>query len=213
MENMTTETVQEQAASAGDVPASQEGHLESSASILPPKPVQQTAEKQQETTDSAPPNEDAKKWRKSDKEWQEAQEKAKEADQLREKVQEEEKQKTTIQERVDQLEELAKRKDWELEHPIVREERNREVWEAALKEKGDLIRQGRLTYDELWKMTSNEDRSQVNRTLAEQATLTQGSVPSSSRSAPSKPSLDPTTLEMGRAWGNTEEDFRKYGLV
>lgn len=200
----TTETVQEQATQVGDVPASQEGQLESSASSTPPA-AQPKEEEKQETTDSAK-NDEAKKWRKSDKEWQETQEKAKK---LEETVKAESEEKKSLQTRLEQLEELSQRKDWEADHPIVRDERYKEAWDQVNKEE----RYKTLTYDERWKLINREDASQVNRTLAEQAARTQGSVPPSSRSTSSKPGLDPATLDMGKAWGNSEEDFRKYGVA
>lgn len=194
---MTTETVSEQGAlEARDVPTSQEGQLESSASSIPPAPPEELKEEPAETKDSAKPqNDEAKKTRKSDKEWQETKEKAQKVD--------------TLQTRVEQLEEVTKRKDWELDHPIVRDERYREAWDQVNSEE----RFKTLTYDERWKLVSKEDSTQISREVTDQLRKSEGSVPPSSRSVPTKKGLDADTLEMAKNWGNKPEDFEKYGVL
>ncbi len=209
MDSNTATQASEQAAQAGDVPTSQEGQTVSVARTEPPV-AKEAPEPEQ--TDSAAPNKDAKDWRKSDKEWQESQEKAKEADTLKEKVQTKEQEEKSLREEVEALKQLNARKDWEADNPIVRQEKYREVWDNLLKEKGDLIRTGRLTFDEAFKLISKEDTTALRQTFADQARISEGSVPSTSRSVPAQSGPDPATLEMGRYWGNKPEDFTKYGV-
>lgn len=212
---MTAEQASEQASQDGDVPTSQEGQpLESVASIAPPvaQPKEPEAKDQKDSADPKVSNEDAQKWRKSDKEWQDAQEKAKKADTLEVTVKEKEVEEKSLREEVESLKEYNKRLEWEKKHPIVDDERYQDTWKETLDQKGHLVRKGDLTYDDLWKLVTKEDPSSVRRDEAAQQIRDQGSVPVSSRSAPSKPGLDPATLEMGRGWGNTPADFEKYGI-
>lgn len=200
MDNTTAETAQGQAEKSGDVPASQEGQLESRASIAPPQVAPET-KPEAETKDAAktpeakPENEDAKKKRISDKDWQQTKEKAEKAD--------------SLQNRVEQLEKLSERKDWELDHPIVRDERYKEEWQKVNEDP----RYSQLTFEERWKLISREDATSINRDLAQAASRDAASVPQSSRSAPQKKGIDPETEAMGKYWGNKPEDFEKYGLV
>lgn len=204
----TTDQVSEQAASAGDVPTSQDGQPSASVDFVASTTVD-TKEK-----DSATPpveNKDAKEWRKSDKEWQETQEKAKRADDLA-------KTNVELETRVVQLEEENRRKDWEAEHPNVKTEKYRDPWQDMIKKKAHLIKSGDLTYDDVFKLI--QDPSDLNRVkevreeLREAETQVSPSIPLSSKGVTrGNPAVSPKALEMLRAAFPTMTDDELAALV
>lgn len=154
-------------------------------------------------------NEEAKKQRISQKEWQDNKEKAKKAEVLEKKDELSEVEKRTLRSEVESLKEVNARKDWELDHPIVRDERYRDQWNQVNEEP----RFKTLTYEEKWSLISREDASAVTKALVQDNQRQRSSVPNSSRGMPQTPKLDAETEEMGRYWKNSPADFAKYGLI
>lgn len=179
---------------AGDVP--NEVPVVSVASSVPP-PAQEPEPEKTETKDSAEPL--------PQHEWQEKREKEK-------AVEAEKKQELSLKEEIEELKHQNVRKDWELENPIVKDEKYRDDWARIVSEKGELLKSGKLTYDEAFKLISREDTTSIRRDLAGAQRAQEASVPQGSRSSPAPQGIDPAALEMGRFWGNTQKDFEKYGV-
>lgn len=199
---------------AGDVPTDEEsGHSENHAIPLVPKREQDsdTAEKKSDR------NEQAKKERISQEEWQKRTEAAKEGEELKEQLAE------TLDLKPEEntdlgkaaLEQLAQlkadlaRKEWEIAHPIVRSEKYSEDWAKVNKER----RYAELTLDERWALINREKPSSLSRELNDRAQMEKNSVPLTSRgSAPTK-GLDPETARIAMIGGYTEDDFKKAGQL
>lgn len=208
----------EQAASAGDVPSSQEGQTmpEGTVSMAPGQ------EQEPSQTDDAAPkisNKDAKDWRKSDKEWQEAQEKAKKAEQVLEKLgkvfsdsttpdEQEKDPATKALDRIQQLEQQVAMANWEADNPILKDERYADAWKAVNAEP----RYAGLNLAEKQKLIMTPDTRNLTNELLSQAKLSSGSVPQSSRSAPSPDRIDDDTLKMSEAWGIPTDKMEHYLL-
>ncbi len=154
-------------------------------------------------------NDESKKERLSQKEWQDKTEKAKKAEILEKKDEESEEEKRSLRSEVESLKEVNARKDWELDHPVVRDDRYKESWAKVNSEP----RFKELTYEERWALISREDASSVTKAIVQDHQRQQSSVPSASRGMPQTPQLDAETEEMGRFWKNSPEDFKKYGLI
>lgn len=173
------------------------------------------------SSDAAPekPNKQAKDWRKSDKEWQEMKEKANKADQLVSTLQkvfapadnpvEEQKDPATLAvERVQELERQVAKSQWEADHPVVRDERYAEAWQAINAEP----RLKDLTYDEKLKLIMTPDTKNLTNELLSQASKTGGSVLPTSRGTQMQPGIDAATKEMASRWGIPEKQLEKYLL-
>ncbi len=187
------------------------GPIDQSTSDEPSTADEPTQEQKdiEEALGKSEKNEEQKKERISQKEWQENKEKAKKADVLEKKDEESEEEKRTLRSEVESLKEVNARKDWELDHPIVRDDRYKESWNKVNSEP----RFRDLTYEERWSLISREDASAVTKAIVQDNQRQQSSVPSASRGMPQTPQLDAETEEMGRFWKNSPEDFKKYGLI
>lgn len=196
---------------SGDVPTDEEsGQNYQPVSLVPKElPKVDTAEKTK-----VEQNEEAKKKRISDKEWQENKEAAKEGEELKEKAKE-----TLGVENPDQLEMIAKqitelkaenaRKDWEIDHPIVRQDKYAEDWKRVNSEP----RYASLTFDERWSLINREKASSLNKELKERSQMEKSSVPVASRGTAPSRGLSPEEAHMARLGGLTEEDFRRSGML
>ena len=102
------------------------------------------------------------------------------------------------------LKEENRRKDWEVEHPIVCSEKYQDEWKKVNNEK----RYGELTFDERWALINREKSV---RTVKD-SDVQLSSVPMTSRTSAISSGIDPETAAMGALMGYTEEDYRKAGL-
>lgn len=195
---------------SGDVPTDEESGQNTYQSVpfVPKEAPVDTAKTKVEQ------NEEAKNKRISDKEWQENKEAAEKGKKLEEKV------KDTLQlESPDQIELIAKqiaelkaenaRKDWEIDHPIVRNDKYADEWRKVNSEP----RYSSLTFDERWALINREKASSLNKELKERSQMEKSSVPVASRGTVPSKGLDPETAHIAQMGGLTEEDFRKAGML
>lgn len=224
----------DQAAQAGDDPTSEdEGQFESTASIVDPaskppeKPEDETQSKEEKSEEKKEnlSNEEAEKWRKSDKEWQEMAEAAKKGEKAAEFMdkfqdffkpeegkEDEEPDPMEFMEKLSgemsKLRNESARKDFEIENPVVREEKYKEAWEKVNTED----KYEKLSFEEKMSLVVKEDSSNLKKELTEQASARSGSQPKSSGGAPSKPEVDPEMVKLLRMGGvtNAEEVLNRY---
>ncbi len=205
---MSDDTVSGQASQDGDVQTAQDAGQISprGVPILPPK------EEEGATTDGTASQQDnaaEKAKRISDKEWQKSQEKAKEGNDLRQKLEsaglKDPDDIEKVVTRLSKLEADNARKDWELDHPIVRNDKYKEDWERVNKEK----RYVELTFDERWALI-NRERGVTRKELESSSGSSQ---PATSFGVSQAPSLDQETADMGKLMGYTEADYKKAGVL
>lgn len=199
---MSDDTVLEQAAAdimkaAGDVPAPEKGGQDSYSVKL--------AEQEKKPTMD---NDEAKKKRISDAEWQAMQEKAKKVDHLEKdltevkkaltKAPEEVQKEEDLPTQVERMSELLARKDFEADHPILKSAKYSDQWKKVCEENRDLLKTGRFTYEQLWKMIKDEPPSRISEELKED----RGSIPPASKGTVSSSSeVEAMANEMLRAAG------------
>ena len=180
---------------------------------------------QEETGTAEKKNKDAKEWRKSDKEWQEMQEKAKKGEtaaQILENLskalgvqepKEGEEEKETdplkvVTQKVDELQtELALAK-WEKSHPAVDTAEYREIWTETVKEYGDLVKSGRLTYDKLWDMIRKGTKPSTSNRDFKNQELNIGSIPAPSKSFATGSEIDPDVYKAMKMKGWTDDQIK-----
>lgn len=103
---------------------------------------------------------------------------------------------------VHSLKESNRRQQWEADHPELRNEENREVWTKIVEEKGTLVSQGVLSYDELYRLSGI--------TTKQRSTIPSGSVPHGSSSAPKGTySMSKEAKEFCKKRNITEEEWKK----
>lgn len=220
--HLMDEQVQEQVEStdSSDVPASvEEGHE------VPfiPQP-EKKEEKKGQPEKGTVSNEEAKKWRKSDKEWQEAQEKIKEFDTFKtklaenlgvkpEQVETETDLLTKLQEQMSKLQQENERTKWESKHPVVNREDYQEEWAKICKEKGHLVTQGELTYDDLWRLVRKDSKPSSTPKDYQEQERAEGSVPVASKATVQADDIDPDVLSwMRQKYPQlTDEQIRSLG--
>lgn len=198
---------------SGDVLTGEEPGQEKYTSV-PFIPIEESDDNSAEKTKSDL-NADAKKDRISQEEWQKRTEEAKEGEQIKEQLKETlgvDDAKLALQQIADLKLDNA-RKDWEMEHPIVRTEKYKDDWKEVTKKKAHLLKSGDLTYDELFALISREKVSSLNKELNERSQMEKASVPMTSRGSPARQGLDPETARIARAGGLTEADFKRAGLL
>lgn len=188
----------------GDAEAPQQGgHTTETVKLTPEPPAPKEAAK---TT-----NDEAKRKRISDKEWQDMQERAKKAEtaetklkKLKEALEDappEVKKEEDLASQVQALKELNDRKEWEMDHPKVRTEKYSDAWKKACSEYRDLIQAGRMTYDKLWNMVRNES-STIKEELATQ------------EQEPPTPTFSPGTVaRAGNANALAAQYLREAGMM
>lgn len=159
-----------------------------------------------------------KKYTISQEEWQQMVEKSKDFEQLKENlakalgVSEEEAEETDLmkkmQEQIDSLKEESKRKDWEIDHPIVRKEKYMEAWKKVNKDP----KYASLSYDERWKLIKEEeDPTGTSRDLQDQE-ANFGSIPPVSKSTTkSSDDIEPWVMDQLRSTfpSFSDEEIRK----
>jgi hypothetical protein len=150
----TAQQALQQAFSANPVDGDAEASEQEGQTKLAPAPKQVVKE------DAAQiPNQEAKKKRISDQEWQDLQESAKEGKQLKERllnalmdapaeVQKEE----DVATQVAKLKELVERREWEASRPIVRTEKYASLWSDINADP----KTANLTYDQKWKLIQDD---------------------------------------------------------
>lgn len=174
------------------------------------------------TTTTTDANKEAKDWRKSDKEWQDAQEAAKKGkdaeDQLNQikaalkiegaKSDQEPDVVKVLTEKMEALETKLALAEWEKSHPAVDTADNREAWQDIVSKKGHLVKSGDLTYDDLWAIIRKGSKpSTSNRDFKDQE-LNVGSIPTASKSVVTGTEIDPDVYAAMRKAGLTEEQIR-----
>lgn len=190
---MTAETASEQAAQAGDVPTSQDGQLPDgvlathSFSQAPDTTEETPKVEEQEKPEVVPETLDPKDKRKSDKEWQEAQETKKVVPKLEEKV--------------EILSKEIERMKFEKDHPIIKD--YAEEWEKMNTDP----RFDAFTNEEKLAFIHKPDMSTVKKDLSNQAARTEGTVMGSGRPAPVQESV--IIPESAIAWFGSEKEARK----
>ena len=202
------EQVQEQAdEQSGDVPASpEEGH---EIPFIPEVETKPTKESTGQAEKRTVPNDDAKAWRKSDKEWQDAQEKIKDFDDFKtklaenlgvkpEQVEVETDLLDTLQKKLSKLEQENVLTKWESKHPVVNREDYQEEWAKICKEKGHLITQGELTYDDLWRLVRKDSKPSSTPKDYREQERSEGSIPVASKTTVVSNDIDPDVLSWMR---------------
>lgn len=195
---------------AGDAPTTEQvGQAESSLKLVPDKVEK---EDKQATT-----NEEARQKRISDAEWQEMKEKANKVDKLEpllEKIQQslstaspEVKKDVDLDTQVKQLTELNNRKDWEMEHPIVRSDKYRDAWKLMNEDPTF----EKLNYDQRWKLIKDEPPSRIKEELAEQR-ADSGIPPASRNSVQRAAPADVMAADFLRKAGYVKEAHKLYPL-
>lgn len=169
------------------------------------------------------PNEESKDWRKSDKEWQDIQEKAKKGESAAiileklssalgiEKPAEEEEVTDPLQlvtQKVDDLQTQLALANWEKSHPAVDTAENREAWAAIVKAKGHLVKSGDLTYDDLWAIIRKGSKPSTSPRDFQEQELNIGSIPAASKSAVTGTEIDPDVAAVMRKQGYSDEQIR-----
>lgn len=162
--------------------------------------------------DTALTNDEAKKQRISNAEWQKMQEDIQQSKALKEKLAaalidapDAVRKEDDLPTQVSKLNELIRRRDWEAQHPIVRSEKYDKVWAEV----NENPRYRDLGYDERWKLIKDESSSsKIKEELKAQQMESYGSVPIASKS-PARASnvLDSQAAEYLRQAGFTEKDI------
>jgi hypothetical protein len=197
------EQVQEQASDElGDVPASeQEGH---EVPFIPQK-----EDKKEQAEKRTVSNEEAKDWRKSDKEWQKMKEKTEEFESFKTKLAEnlgvkpEQVEAETdlldkLQQQMAKLQQENERTKWESKHPVVNREDYQEEWSKICKEKGHLVTQGELTYDDLWRLVRKDGKPSSTPKDYREQERSEGSIPVASKTPIVSDDIDPDVLSWMR---------------
>jgi len=167
-------------------------------------------------------NDEAKDWRKSDKEWQQMVEdaqKGKDAATQLERLKDalglakqDPKQEvdvvTALTQKVEALEMETARAKWEKDHPAVGSPENREKWEEIIRKKGHLVKSGDLTYDELWSIIRKDSTPSPSVRDYKEQELSLGSVPVASKSVTTGSEIDPDVAAVMRKAGYTDEQIR-----
>ena len=97
-----------------------------------------------------------------------------------------------MQQQIDALKEESNRKDWEVDHPIVRSEKYKEEWAKVNSDP----KYSALDYDERWKIIKAETGSTTEKDIRDSSV---GSVPPVSKAAPtSSDEIDPEVMGMLR---------------
>lgn len=212
-----------QAAQAGDAQTADAGH---EIPFIPEKEQQAAQEEQakqpqteEEGSDAA--DEDAKAWRKSSKKWQEMVEKVDNFEKITEalsqslgiKVDEkaEEELPVKLQREIESLKEETKRKDWEIDHPLVRTPEVRDEWNEIVKAKGHLVRSGDLTYDDLWRLVRKEPPTATSKEYRSQE-LNIGSIPPASKATVATSGIDPEVESWLKMKGYSDKQIKMSGL-
>jgi hypothetical protein len=202
--------VSEQAADeAGDVQTSvTEGH---SVSVIPAE------------ADATTTNEDAKEWRKSDKDWQEMKELAKKGEtaatqleKLKSALGLEEKKGDdkevdvvkVLSQKIEDLEFKAQKAEWEKSHPSVDTADYRDEWKEIIKKKGHLVKSGDLSYDDLWSIIRKESKPSTSRRDLKEQELNIGSVAPASKTTVTGAEIDPDVYAVMRKAGYSDEQIR-----
>ena len=207
---MDSSKVSEQAEQSGDVQTVDEtGHT---VPVIP-----------QEDTGATTTNEDAKDWRKSDKEWQamvEDSKKGKTAAEQLEKLTEalgikksdskgeEVDVVKVLTNKVESLEVEASRAKWEKGHPAVDTAEYRDEWAEIVKTKGHLVKSGDLSYDDLWAIIRKGTKPSTSARDFKNQELSIGSVPSASKSTVSGSEIDPDIYAVMKKEGYTDEQIK-----
>lgn len=195
----------------GDAGASeQDGRSQGSVTFAP-------KEAKVEAKSTAATNEEAKKERISQKEWQDMQEAIKKGQQTQamldklkgalsdapSEVQKEE----DIAAQVGALKELVERKDWEGDHPIVKSEKYRDSWKKVNEDPDTR----HLTYDMKWKLIKDEPESHSREDWkAQQLDVPH---PTASRGGTvSKATASAMAADLLKQAGWKDEEMQKHGL-
>lgn len=142
--------------------------------------------------------EEAKKWRISQKQWQEMKEMAKKAEGFEdfksnlakmlgveeETITDSDSIMSKMQEQVETLKLENARAKWEAKHPAALNDDNRDAWEQIVKEKGNLVKQGLLEWDDLWKLARKDSSPSKTPSEYKEQELNVGSVPFASKGTP-----------------------------
>lgn len=167
-------------------------------------------------------NKEAKNWRKSDKEWQEAQEAAKKGqdaeaqlNQIKAALKIEEAKSDqepdvvkVLTEKMEALETKLALAEWEKSHPAVDTADNREAWQDIVKKKGHLVKSGDLTYDDLWAIIRKGSKPSTSNKDFKDQELNVGSIPTASKSVVTGSEIDPDVYTAMRKAGFTDEQIR-----
>ncbi len=188
-----------QAAHAGDAQTSEEteGHysvgFDSAPELLHTDQVEEPMEEPAENSvEPEPSNDEQKKKRISDAEWQSMVEKSKDFDSFKEALAKslglesdeeitDETLITKMQQDIDNLKRDKDRIDWEVDHPIVRSEKYAEKWKQVNSDE----KYTGLSYEERWKLIKDEPDSLVKEELKQQER--DSKVPSATPAASKEP--------------------------
>lgn len=197
--------------SNGDAGAPEQGGQTNSSVAFVPKAAKVEAK------DTAATNDDAKKKRISDTEWQEMAELAKKGQQADDKLQKlkdalidappaiQQEQDPLAQ--IQALKELVERREWEGDHPIVKSEKYREAWQKV----NDDPQTRGLPYDLKWKLIKAEPESHAREEWKAQ----QFDVPqplTSKGAAVTQQSSSALAADLLRQAGYSDDDMQKNGL-
>lgn len=169
-----------------DEGASGDSPQPSPVTVVPPP---EEPKKEVEPEKEEPAEEDTEKAQKSQKEWQEMKETVKSFEKLKQAIVGEEPEveitDTELMEKlvgkIKDLENQTKQSQWEARNPEVLAEANSEKWGKILKEKGHLVKNNELSYEELWGLVP--DKQEVKHEKPDMG------VPMIPRSAPKKQGL------------------------
>jgi len=194
---MTAQEASDQAALAGDDQTSLEG--QTAAGVLSVGEVTKPAEATEHAGESKPvvPEKlEPKDKRKSDKEWQEAQEKAKKAEEYEDRL--------TKQDR-----EISRLR-FERDNPIALD------YTEELDKLDKDPRWKEITWEERLSFVRKEEPSKVRQDMKDQAAASQGSISAPSETQKVNEGISPSLLKEGESWFGSEEKARKayekYGV-
>jgi len=200
--------------SGDDLTVEETGHI---VSVIPEEANNTAVEKSEEEILQG------KDRRKSDKEWQEMQEKAKKGETaasilanlskaLGVEPESEKKEKVdplkAVTLKVDELQQKLALSEWEKTHPSVNTSEYRDEWSKIVKDKIHLVKSGDLTYDDLWAIIrKGSPRTTTNRDFKDQE-LNIGSVPLSSKTVTTGQEIDPDVYAAMKRKGWTDEQIK-----
>lgn len=212
MENQESDQADNE--SGDDLTSLLDGHT---VSVIPAEANDTAVDKPKEETL------DGKDRRKSDKEWQEMQEKAKKGETAASILEnlskalgvepESEKEKKVdplqaVTQKVDELQQKLALSEWEKSHPNVDTPEYREEWSRIVKEKAHLVKSGDLSYDDLWAIIrKGTPKTTTNRDYKDQE-LRIGSVPLASKTVTTGQEIDPDVHAAMKRRGWSDEQIK-----